>query len=80
MDSFRPRTAMSSVALLACAVLLLIMLSGRGAAQPTSTEMRTCRIESIVFEGWQARQLSNACMSLSRAIGVTGAEVGAGPK
>jgi hypothetical protein len=64
MDSFRPRAALSRVTLLTCAVLSLTMFSGRRAAQSASKEMRTCRIESIVFEGWQARQLSNSWVKI----------------
>ena len=59
-DLFRPRGAFSSVMPLTCAVLSLTMFCSRGTAQSASQEMRTCRIESIEFEGWQARQLSNS--------------------
>jgi hypothetical protein len=61
MDSFRPRAALSRVTLLTCGVLWLTVLPGRVAAQSAN---QTCRIESIVFEGWQARQLSNSWVKI----------------
>jgi hypothetical protein len=65
MDSFSPRTVVSSIMPLTCAVLsLTTMFCCRGAAQSASTQMRTCRIESIEFEGWHARQLSNSWVKI----------------
>jgi hypothetical protein len=64
MDLFRPRAVLSRFTPLTCAVLSLTIFPGRGAAQSPNTEVRTCRIESILFEGWRARQLSNAWVKI----------------
>jgi hypothetical protein len=61
MDSFRPRAALLRLVLLTGAALSLTLFCGRGAAQSAN---KTCRIESIVFEGWQARQLSNSSVRI----------------
>jgi hypothetical protein len=61
MDSFRPRAALSRLVLLTCAALSLTLFCSRGATQSAN---KTCRIESVVFEGWQARQLSNSWVKI----------------
>jgi hypothetical protein len=61
IDSFRPQAALLRLIFLTCAALSLTLFCGRGAAQSAN---KTCRVESIVFEGWQARQLSNSLVKI----------------